>query len=65
MSWERLWDSPSEGLQASPEEESVLEQLGVEGHKAARDGLLEMRMLEWLQSRDPPKSFHGGHIRGF
>ena len=41
------------GLASLSEEESVLVKLGVEGHKAARDGLLEMRMLEWLQSRDP------------
>ena len=41
------------GLASLSEEESVLVKLGVEGHNAARDGLVEMRMLNWLQSREP------------
>ena len=53
------------GLASLSEEESVLVKLGVEGHKAARDGLLEIEDVGVATIERSPKSFHGGHIRGF
>ena len=41
------------GFASLAEEESVLVKLGPEGQRAAHEGLLESRMLDWLESKDP------------